>query len=60
MRQADIEQSGQSLAVRGTVKPSALAIMKSMTRSNLVGWLTRVSPGLLSTYSAMAPSCTTD
>src|SRR5262245_6966431 len=52
-----ITSSARASSVAGTSKPSALAVVTLMTRSNLVGCSTGISPGfaprrILSTYSA--------
>src|SRR5262249_547306 len=52
-----ITSSARASSVGGTVRPSTLAVVKLMTRSNLVGCSTGMSAGLaprkiLSTYSA--------
>src|SRR5438105_741354 len=52
-----ITSSARAISVGGILRPSALAVVRLMTRSNLVGCSTGISPGfdprrILSTKSA--------
>src|SRR5262249_55048295 len=59
-RTHSITSSARASSMGGTSRPSAFAVVRLMTRSNLVGCSTGMSPGfaprrILSTYSAAPP-----